>query len=289
MNAVSKIPSVNFHLWKACNMRCKFCFATFADYKPGFLPKGHLNREDCIAVVESLADAGFDKINFAGGEPTLCPWLPDLISAAKRRGMITSIVTNGTRVDDEWIKTMRDFLDWIALSIDTTDADKLTRIGRATRRGPLTDSDYLHMADAITEAGIRLKINTVVTAETWDQDFTAFIRRARPERWKVLQVLPVAGQNDGRIGDLTVTAEQFERYVERNREVERDGIAVIAESNDAMTGSYVMVDPAGRFFDNTAGCHTYSRPILEVGVESALEDIVVDAQRFLNRGGRYEW
>ena len=153
MNAVSKIPSVNFHLWKACNMTCAFCFATFQDYPSDFLPKGHLNREDCIAVVEILADAGFDKINFAGGEPTLCPWLPDLISAAKRRGMITSIVTNGTRVDDEWIETMSDILDWIALSIDTTDADKLTRIGRATRRGPLAESDYLHMADAITAGG----------------------------------------------------------------------------------------------------------------------------------------
>ena len=32
-----------------------------------------------------------------------------------------------------------------------------------------------------------------------------------------------------------------------------------------MTGSYVMVDPAGRFFDNTSGYHTYGRPILEGG------------------------
>ena len=39
------------------------------------------------------------------------------------------------------------------------------------------------------------------------------------------------------------------------------------ESNELMRGSYVMVDPAGRFFDNVEGGHTYSRPILEVGVE----------------------
>ena len=289
MSIVTKVPSVNFHLWKACNMKCDYCFATFADYKPNFLPKGHLNREDCLAVVERLADAGFDKINFAGGEPTLCAWLPDLVRAAKRRGVTTSVVTNGSRVNAEWIETMTGILDWVALSIDTTDADKLTQTGRATRRGPLTESDYLRMADAIVSAGICLKINTVVTSATWDEDFTRFIRRARPERWKILQVLPVGGQNDGRVEDLTVTAEQFQRYVKRNRIVERDGIAVVPESNDAMTGSYVMVDPAGRFFDNTIGEHTYSRPILEVGVEAALKDIVVDARRFLDRGGRYDW
>ena len=55
------------------------------------------------------------------------------------------------------------------------------------------------------------------------------------------------------------------------------------------TGSYVMVDPAGRFFDNAAGTHTYSRPILEIGVEKALMDVFVDAGKFLSRSGMYAW
>ena len=75
MNIPTQIPSVNFHLWKPCNMKCRFCFATFQDIGQEALPKGHLPREDSLAVVEALATAGFNKINFAGGEPTLCPWL----------------------------------------------------------------------------------------------------------------------------------------------------------------------------------------------------------------------
>ena len=75
-------------------MRCRFCFATFTDIGKDLLPKGHLNREDCLSVVEATAAAGFDKINFAGGEPTLCPWLPDLIWCAKDLGCTTSMVTN---------------------------------------------------------------------------------------------------------------------------------------------------------------------------------------------------
>ena len=64
---------------------------------------------------------------------------------------------------------------------------------------------------------------------------------------------------------------------------------VVPESNDLMTGSYVMVDPAGRFFDNVSGTHTYSRPILEVGVEEALRDISIAPEKFLSRGGSYDW
>ena len=83
MTLSDHIPSVNYHLWKPCNMRCDFCFATFLDIEPKALPKGHLGCQGSLAIVESLAQAGFRKLNFAGGEPTLCPWLPDLI----RRGL----------------------------------------------------------------------------------------------------------------------------------------------------------------------------------------------------------
>ena len=31
MSIAINIPTVNYHLWKPCNMRCEFCFATFED------------------------------------------------------------------------------------------------------------------------------------------------------------------------------------------------------------------------------------------------------------------
>ena len=270
-------------------MRCRFCFATFLDIDRDILPKGHLNRADCLSVVEALAAAGFDKINFAGGEPTLCPWLPDLIRLAKNLGCTTSMVTNGSRITADWLGGLDGGLDWTALSIDTVDPERLQRIGRATVRGALSEAHYLHVVDMLKQRDIRVKINTVVTDVNWDEDFTEFITKVRPERWKLLQVLPVGGQNDGQVGELTVTLEQFSRYVSRNRRVEELGIYVVAESNDLMTGSYVMVDPAGRFFDNSSGSHTYSRPILEAGIAASLQDVTVDPRKFQLREGMYDW
>ena len=289
MNIASAMPSVNFHLWKPCNMKCRFCFATFQDVGQDIMPKGHLPREGCLAVVDALAAAGFEKINFAGGEPTLCPWLPDLIVRAKELGLTTSIVTNGSRITPAWLDGVGGVLDWAALSIDTVDPQKLVASGRTIPGGPLSPEDYLDVAAMLKERGIRLKINTVVTRNNCDEDLTGFIVMARPVRWKLLQVLPVRGQNDGLVDDQVVTAEQFAGYVARNRRVEELGVAVIPEDNDLMTGSYVMVDPAGRFFDNTCGAHLYSRPINEVGVEAALRDVSVDPARFRLREGLYAW
>ena len=289
MSIVNEIPSVNYHLWKACNMRCKHCFATFQDIEPRFLPKGHLGREGCILVVESLSEAGFQKINFAGGEPTLCPWLPDLIRRAKELGLITSIVTNGSRISEEWLDSVKDSLDWVALSVDSVSPELLLRTGRTTSDGPMSELDYLRVVDMLRQSGIRIKINTVVTQSNLEEDLTVFIREARPERWKLLQVLPVRGQNDDGIEEHIVSSDEFQGYVQRSSRVEMAGITVVPESNDLMTGSYVMVDPAGRFFDNVSGSHTYSRPILEVGVEEALREVSVAPEKFLSRSGLYDW
>ncbi|MYE87628.1 radical SAM protein [Candidatus Poribacteria bacterium] len=254
------------------------------------LPKGHLPEEKCISVVDRIAKAGFEKINFAGGEPTLCRWLPNLIMQAKNHGMVTSIVTNGSRITNQWLGDLQRSLDWIALSIDTIDPEKLKRLGRAIGGNtPISEEEYLRIVSDIKQHGIRLKINTVVTSVTWQDDFTNFIRLAKPERWKLLQALPVKGQNDVHITDFMISTEQFEAYVERNRTIENDGIRVVPESNELMTESYVMIDPAGRFFDNTQGTYTYSQPILEVGVEKALDEVLINTERFHERGGSYDW
>ena len=289
MNIVSEIPSVNYHLWKACNMRCNFCFATFHDFDPQLLPKGHLGREDCVLIVEAIARAGFKKINFAGGEPTLCPWLPDLIRRAKGSGLTTAIVTNGSRITEEWLEGVKGSIDWVALSIDSVEADTLLSTGRATRRGPMSEQDYLRAVKMLRQFRVRVKVNTVVTRSNLGEDLTDFIVKALPERWKLLQVLPVVGQNDRRVNEHLVSVDEFQEYVERTRRVEAAGITVVPESNDLMTGSYVMVDPAGRFFDNVAGQHTYSRPILEVGVLEALRDVSVVPEKFRSRNGLYDW
>ena len=289
MNIANEVPSVNYHLWKACNMRCRHCFATFQDIEPQFLPKGHLGREDCVLVVNAIAELGFQKINFAGGEPTLCPWLPDLTRQAKELGLTTSVVTNGSRITQEWLESVKGSLDWVALSIDSLHPDTLLRTGRTTREGPMSELDYLRVVDLLRQFGIRVKINTVVMRSNLTEDLTDFIFEARPERWKLLQVLPVSGQNDGGVDEQLVSIDEFQEYVERTRLVEMAGVAVVPENNDLMIGSYIMVDPAGRFFDNVAGHHTYSRPILEVGVEVALRDISIDPERFLSRGGSYDW
>ena len=186
----TKPPSVNFHLTKACNMRCKFCFATFKDVKHSILPKGHLSKEEALEVVLQLADIGFEKITFAGGEPTLCPWLPDLIATAKDAGLTTMIVTNGSKLSDKFLTVNKSKLDWIALSIDSLNTDTNLATGRAiSGKIPLQLDYYKSLVDRIKQHGYGLKINSVVSSKNYNENLSEFIRHAKPKRWKLLQVL----------------------------------------------------------------------------------------------------
>ena len=66
-------------------------------------------------------------------------------------------------------------------------------------------------------------------------------------------------------------------------------LTIVPESNTQMKGSYAMVDPAGRFYDNAMGKHNYSRPILEIGSRLAIQQVNYDFSKFVSRGGIYHW
>jgi len=281
------VESVNFHLWQPCNMRCGFCFARFKDVRAEVLPAGHLTAPEALEVVGLLAEAGFKKITFAGGEPFLCPWLSDLLESAHQSGMTTSVVTNGSLVKET--ASLTGLLDWLVVSIDSLSSQVLLELGRMTAGRPLSENDYRALCEDVTQAGIQLKINTVVTRANRGEDLSSFIIAAGPRRWKILQMLPIAGQNGGANNALSVTDGEFEDFVRRHEWVSRYGIDIVPENNDAMTGSYAMLDPAGRFFDNVNGSYTYSASILKCGVTAALGQVRLDRSKYLARGGRYNW
>lgn len=278
-------PAVNFHLWKPCNLGCKFCFAEFDDDDALKRIRTGLGESDCLAIVDALAAAGVEKLNLVGGEPTLCPHLISVIERARARGMTTSIVTNGFRLANV-LEHAPGLLDWVGLSVDS--ASEVTQAALGRDKG-----DHVHksveLVKRLHSLGIRVKLNTVVTALNWQEDMTSFVLDVRPERWKVFQVLPIAGQNDGRVEPLLVTSEQFAAFVDRHKGVAEHGIALVAETNAAMTDSYAMIDPLGRFFCNTGGRLHYSQPILGIGAIAAFEQVNFDPARFEDRGGLYHW
>jgi radical S-adenosyl methionine domain-containing protein 2 len=282
--------SVNLHFWQRCNMTCGFCFATYEDTRE-LLPRGHLGREVVLQLIDALAEHGAEKLTFVGGEPTLCPWLGELLERAKDLGLVTMIVSNGSRLlEPSYMETHLKALDWLTLSVDSLDHACNVASGRALKTGrTLSSAELLDIGARARALGMALKLNTVVHRGNQDEDLSAFVRELGPRRWKILQALRVEGQNDSRFGEFEIDRASFDAFVDRHRALADYGVEIVDEANEDMRGTYAMIDPAGRFFDSATGTHRYSQPILQVGVEQAWAQVCFDPNGFEARGGDYDF
>lgn len=274
---MSKIfETVSFHIVKPCNMSCKFCYATFDDMKL----RGQISIADVSNILKKLADAGVKKITFAGGEPLLYRELSVAIGTAKSYGMTTSIISNGYLIDEEFLQHHVNILDWIGISIDSLNPETNKKIGRISQH----EINYIDLVHRIKRYGYKLKINTVVNAYNHHESMHNFIHLTNPSRWKIFDTLRVKGQNDAQFEEIKTPPGAFEEFIDRHQHP-----SMVVENNEAMTGSYLLIDPQGRLFENSSGKHTYSYPLQHSKMDKCLSQINLNREMFIKRGGIYNW
>jgi len=254
-------------------MKCKYCFANFSNIKKS------LSKVDWFEIIRQLTDFGMKKVNFVGGEPTLCPFLGELFVFSKKLGLITGIVSNGTGITQLFIEKFGKFINWIGLSLDS--GNELTQKTLGRGKGNYVRS-IINKSIMIKRAGLKLKINSVITHTNFNENMSKMIENINPDRWKIFQALEIEEQNSSNIKTLLISKKEFEQFVERHQKLNP-----IVENNDAMIESYIMIDPLGRFFQNSDNFYAFSRPILKVGIFNALNDIQYNHSKFIKRGGLY--
>ena len=277
------IPAINLFVTSRCNMRCQFCFGS-CQMRSSFTP--NQRRFILSDIIVQCQKAGVEKVTFVGGEPLLYSGLEQAIHLAHELGMATCVVSNGSLVTRDWLRSVSPDLDWIGFSIDSLSEKTNLSIGRTVGGIPLSLSFYQGLVSWVHDVGINLKINTTVCRWNHSEDMAEFYLWAKPDRIKLFQALTVKGVNDDKASDFSITGSQFSCFVARH---EKQGVSVVSETSSDMIGSYLMVSPDGCFFDNTAGQYRFSRPIQDVGFNVAMRDIRVDPELFYTRGGQYDW
>lgn len=284
----SPVPvSVNYFPTRLCNKTCGFCFHVD---KTSYM----LSEEDAKRGLKKLVEAGMKKLNIAGGEPFLYPeFLGHICQYVKEDLHLesVSIVTNGSKVTERWLRKYGRFVDIIAVSCDSFNEQINIEIGRG-------NGDNVQQLRRIKkwcqQYGIKFKMNTVVCSLNWQEDMSAMIKELDPFRWKCFQVLLVGGENDNKsmkgrgkeFDKFSITDEQFESFCQRHRHV---GDRFIPEPNNVMAKSYLLLDEYMRFMDKGSGVEKTSDSILKVSVAEALSQVEWDVESFEKRGGVYDW
>lgn len=284
--------AVNYHITRQCNYNCGFCFHT--------AKTSHVESEaNAKKIVKALRDAGFAKINFAGGEPFLQPkLLGKLVQFAKEDCGFesVSIISNCSKIREGWLQEYGEYLDILGVSCDSVDEEINKRIGRGK-------GDHLHFvreaARLCREYNVMFKLNTVVNRFNVHTDMSSLINEIAPMRWKIFQVLPLEGENVGEnakrdVRPFLIEDHEFEEFIERNRSKLMKPDILKVEGNDVMQSSYILVDEFGSFLDSSTGGKKPTRSILEVGVETAWDELLASEgggynhSAFQARDGAYE-
>jgi MoaA/NifB/PqqE/SkfB family radical SAM enzyme len=185
-----------------CNERCLHCYA---DSSPTV--EAALERSLCEAVIDDAAALGFWRVQLTGGDPLLCPFLPDLVERlAGLRVPEVEIYTNGLALDDallDRLAPLRPALAFSFYSLESEVHDAITRtpgsqrrtlgaIERALRRGLPVRAAVVAMAEnqATTAATLRFLETLGVESAGVSPSFAV----GRGQRHEVsLESLPPAG------------------------------------------------------------------------------------------------
>ena len=122
----------------------------------------------------------------------------------------------------------------------------------------------LKIARIANDLGYGIKLNTVVTSANYSDDMTEIVKQINPTRWKIFQVLKIEDENDGRVEALLISESRFDQYIERHlQSLASTSIQVVPENNDAMLGTYAMIDALGRVYTNKNGYYLYSEDTIQ--------------------------
>ncbi len=242
------IDVINYHITSVCNYHCQYCFVGFRERTP--------TKETAFKIVEEIhkffvkSGVKGGRINIAGGEPLLYPYLTDVINKANSLGLKVSIITNGSLLTEELISVWQGKVETIGISVDAISDETNKAIGREQQGRSLSMAQLCDIADWIHKYGIKLKINTVVSKLNLHEDMLSLYEKLKPNRLKFLCMHVLENINSG-ANELKPTREEFESFVDRNRFRYADEL--VAEAEGSMQNSYLMISPSGNVFLNENG------------------------------------
>ncbi|MDQ4067801.1 MAG: radical SAM protein, partial [Thermoproteota archaeon] len=236
-----------------CNMQCIYCMPRDIDKndktgssdeaiaKRWWLAKDEvLSYEEFLRISQIMVQLGIEKIRITGGEPLLRPGVQELLAGLSKIEGIKSIsmTTNGLFLAEKADQLKRCGLQSVNISLDTFKAERFKAMCGIDGLHKVLNSIY-----ASENAGLKIKINTVVVRGWNDKEVVDFANFARETGHVVrfIEFMPLDGSGIWS-PDLVVSKSEI---ISRIRNDIGDIVASeIVDNNDAKVNDYDGSAPA---------------------------------------------
>ncbi len=162
---VEKDGAFDLRITTACNERCTYCYV---DENAAAAAADIGDLEGALRILEEARHSGVASVVVTGGEPTLVPWLGDVLRAASALGFRqVTLQTNATRLaEDGFARTLAD-IEGLSLFVSLPAHDAATAAA-VTGRGDLHGPKVAGIRAAL-RVGLPVSVNHVVCRQNLAQ------------------------------------------------------------------------------------------------------------------------
>ena len=166
--------SGTFELTPCCNMACKMCYVRKTKEEQEKIAPLRTAKE-WLELGKTAREQGMLYLLLTGGEPFLRPDFQEILSGLHRMGLLISINSNGTLIDEETVEWLKETPP-VRINITLYGASDETRLCG----NPKGFTQTARAIRLLKEAGIQVKINCSVTPYNVD-DLEGIYAFAREE------------------------------------------------------------------------------------------------------------
>lgn len=155
-------PHIYWYLSFRCNLACQHCSVNSSPYVD---TSQDLNTEECMRVIDQMADLNVGLAILTGGEVLLRNDALQIISRLGEKGIPVGVETNGLRFDKKFIELALELQKRKMMNI-TISLDGGTLETHERLRGPNSFNRTVRGLEMIAEAGVRFSIQCVLNKES---------------------------------------------------------------------------------------------------------------------------
>lgn len=191
---------VAWELTAKCNLACRHCRMSGERGR-------ELTREEALRLVDDLSVFAHPILILTGGEPLLCPWVWDVATRAREKGMKPVLGTNGTLIDGEVAARIASVgISRVSVSIDFPTACEHDRF----RGVPGGFEAAMRGIGLLRQAGVEVQINSTITRLNRDRIGDLHDLAVRVGAKAFHPFLLVATGHGAEIADVGMTASEYE-------------------------------------------------------------------------------
>ncbi len=155
-NTFYNLEQITICITSCCNLQCRMCPVITRDKKS-------LSREQTLHIADFAVRKKVKRIVIGGGEPTLLPYLKELIELLSKNSIEIWILTNATRISDDDIRYYAEHPN-VIMNISIDGIGKVHDYIRGEGNFDKTNKVFL----SLIEKGAKVAVNTVIQKSNYN-------------------------------------------------------------------------------------------------------------------------